>query len=300
MKFVLLACICCGVASQAVAKKFAETPEGLKAALIAADAKAANLDGLSRTEQTAILEILRGIFDQSITNIGTIAPSQSGAGIALVRLDDISTIKYLVSEYQKYNSRAAWDYIPKTFQRAANPNVINYLAPDFQLNEPNDAFYGQKGDDADFGISVPPRSIYSGTITLKIIAAAPEFRGELQAWAKQAQDFRFQHPEAFRHLMRKWWEQNREAFEKKRYDAVQPIALVVDEGSMIAKTEPAPETDRTPLAPTPSTSIAQSISTISPSAAAPASKSSPIDWALIGGTLVAVILTATGMWKFLR
>jgi hypothetical protein len=283
------------VLASTYAKRIEETEAGKTAALLAVSGRKASLEGVPAQEQEKVLDILRGILRGTITEIGTTSASQSGAAIALIALDDKSSIEFLIAEYQKYDNRAAWDFFPKAFQWAANPHVITYLAPDFQLNEPNDGFYGKKGEGTEFGISVPPRSIYSGTIAMRITANSPAFSPELQAWGKQAQAFRFKHPEAFRRLMRKWWEQNKEAFEKRDYQAVRSIALVVEEEPVVAevKPTPAPSESPTPTPPSPEP-------TISITQLPPAPPSSPMDWVLVGGLMTVAVLAGAGIWMFLK
>jgi hypothetical protein len=298
MKFAMFIFGSCLFVNQVFAKKIEETPLGKKAALIAAEGRGASLEGLSPEEKTAVLEILRGIFDGTITNIGNISPSQIGARTALVTLNDEPTIQTMIQYYQQYDHRAAWEYIPDTFEWAANPNVIRYLAPDFQLNDDLNAFYGKKGGGDEFDLMAPPRSIYSAMISLRIIVRSSRFSPELKAWAKEAQNFRFQHPETFRRLMRRWWEQNREAFEKMQYIAVQPIALTLEEEKPLAS--PSPPAQK-PASARPAAEIPVSKTTVTPHPSAPpAPPSSPVDWALLGGIAVSALLAGASIWKCLK
>lgn len=261
----------------------------------------ADLSSISPGDRKKTIDLLRKFRSREIKEVSTIVPNQSGAEILLVRLNDSETIDKMISVYQKYNSRAAWSYIPKTFERAAQPAVIPYLAGDYFGDEPANANYGKEGSTTEFGIIGPPKSIYSGVITLRVIQAAPEFNVELKHWAKEVYELRIRNPEGFRKLMRQWWEQNKEAFEKGDYASVTAVPIKTYE---VKPPGPVPQeainhTEPNPLAP-PNQEATSTIKSDKPVVTQLTPVVQNTSWLVIAGAVIAVLLAGSGFIWFLR
>jgi hypothetical protein len=186
-------------------------------------------------------------------------------------------------------------------QSAANPAVIPYLASDFSSDEPVKTDYGEPGNESEMGVTAPPRSLYSGTIALRIIDKAPQFSAPMKAWTKEAQKFRFRQPEAFRLMMRQWWKENKTFFEKRDYDSVTPVSIAAFE----QKSQPAadPKQEQVPVVqelPAP-----RKIEAATPAPAPmPVMRVSPVEsgsnWTLIlCGVIIALMVGAFG-FRMLR
>jgi hypothetical protein len=255
MKWFILAAYL-GFYSVSYAKLIERTEISQAACDLSYDGSKISLQKIPEAKRPEVVEMLRRISNGEITAVGseegsTVA-NQKGAILGLVTLGDEQTLQKLIQIYRTYNSRSAWDYIPETFRFSKNPKVISYLAEDFDLNEPVTAFYG--GKDSEETISVPPRSIYSGVISLRIIRKSDKMSAEMRDWSKQAEAFRAVNPEGFRRMMRAWWQENKAAFAKGDYLSVKPIDLQQFE----KEPKPTPDPGPTPLAakeepaPTPS------------------------------------------------
>jgi hypothetical protein len=71
---------------------------------------------------------------------------------------------------------------------------------------------------------VPPRSIFSGFTIVRLIEKSPAFSEEMKTWTKQAYTLRRESASRFLSFMRAFWEKNQEAFDRKDYRAVVPVA----------------------------------------------------------------------------
>jgi hypothetical protein len=270
-----------------VPQKIEITPLSKRAGLIADAGAKADFDSIPQADLNQTLEILRGIAEGAI-RVGNMSPDRSGARIALLSYGDEQTLADVIKIYRDYNSRAAWQYIPEELEWSKQPRAIFYLAEDFNGNEDLHAFYGSKGSETEFGITVQPKSIYSGVIALRIIMKSPAFSDELKAWAKQTYGLDLKDGEGFRNLMQKWWEQNKEAFARKDYKAVKPGILTVEPTpDAVPPSQPEPAEIATPK-PIPSPVPAPVVSILSEE------KSS--SWFLTVAGLVIVIAGAGLFW----
>jgi hypothetical protein len=180
------------------------------------------------------------------SKIGTTRIHPIKADLLLLRLGDKFTIERMLEDYRAYDSRTSWSYVTSSFERSRQPLIIPYLAEDFYSQEnPNRGIVIQPPPESmEFAVGAPPRSIFSGVVTTRIIEKAPEFSPAMKAWATQAYVVRQQSPERFRNLMRHWWDTNKAAFARGDYQSVVPVA----------EPPPVPPPPATPLPATPAPS----------------------------------------------
>lgn len=225
--------------SSAWALKVEGTYLNRAACFLAADGPRANLDAFSPDERPKILEVLRGIESGTITSVGGIAPYKSGARLALIALSDEPTIEKTINIYRQYKSRAAWVDIPQAFQTVSNPITIDYLAPDFYLEDDLKASYGYRNEWESIG--APPRSIWSSIVSVRIIEKSPKFSQAMKVWAKDVYELSSRDEALCRRVMRAWWTKNKDLFEQRRYMEVQPINLRDFEPEVASEPSPKPE-----------------------------------------------------------
>jgi hypothetical protein len=199
--------------------------------------------------------------------LGTTTFSPMEADLLLLRLGDKFTIERMMEDYRAYDSRTSWSYVTSRFEYSQQPLIIPYLAEDFysQENPQGGITIKPPPESMEFAVGAPPRSIFSGVVTTRIIEKAPEFSAEMKAWATQAYVVRQKSPERFRNLMRHWWDTNKAAFERGDYAAVVPVAEPPP-----ATPKPATPPPATPLPNTPTPPATPAASPLPPPAATPA------------------------------
>jgi len=187
----------------------------------------ADLTLIPPDQKDAVIRRLREIatLKQGSVEIGDTLVHVMAADLLLLRLGDKFTMERMVQDYRAYNSTASWSYDQSQFEYSRQPLLIPYLAEDFYLEE--DPTKGitvrPPPGSAEFGVSVPSRSVFSGVTVVRIVEEAPEFTQEMKAWAKQASALRRESSVRFRNLMRVFWEKNKAAFGRGDYHAVVPV-----------------------------------------------------------------------------
>jgi hypothetical protein len=141
------------------------------------------------------------------------------ARIYLLRFGDIATIDQLVREFEAYDSRTSWDMVPFYVERAKQPLLIGWLASSLYV-QPQEGTAGLVDTSCSVKILIPPRRTFAASLILETIRESSEFSQELKIWAGEMRP-RIYAEDGIRAMI-SWWEANRDAFQKRRYDLVQP------------------------------------------------------------------------------
>jgi len=184
---------------------------------------------LEEVDRDEVVRILQEIERGNISKIGRTIVDRRGAQIALIRVGDDETLRQVVDQFRNYDSRYAWDGLPKAMEYARQPKLIPYLSEDFFRDEDptkilrsRPRLLNPQAADAptEATIIVPPRSVYAGTIAMRIIMKSPSFTPELQEWADSMIDMRINDVDNFQKSLRGWWIANKEHFENEEYELV--------------------------------------------------------------------------------
>lgn len=215
----------------------------------------ADLTLIPPEQKEAVVSRLREIAQQKegSVEVGNALVHVSTADLLLLRLGDTFTMDRMMRDYRAYNSMSSWGYAQNMFEYSQQPLLIPYLAQDLYLEEdPSKGITVAPPPDSDeFAVTVPPRSIFSGVTMVRIIEKSPAFSEAMKAWTKQAYALRRESASRFRSLMQAFWERNKEAFDRKDYGAVVPVA----ENQIVPAKPPAPRTPP-PSVATPSPMVA--------------------------------------------
>lgn len=224
-----------------------------------------DLSVINDGNREAAVKLLRDVASGRVREIGTVLPSETGAEVVLLRLNDAPTITRLLDEYKtRYGSRKSF-WQAEHLEWAGQAAVIPYLAEDYFLEDGERSNFLRDGDG---GVRVIPRSVFSGITTLRIAVESRQLSEETRAWAKQKLLEGYYPFDKFREDMRLWWKQNEAAFKKGEYQSVKPLQPSLQ--------PPPPNTPpSTPFPSTPSASMAPPPVTPSLTATPAPSKSGP-------------------------
>jgi len=188
-----------------------------------------DVPSLEEVDRDEVVRVLREIERGNISKIGRTIVDRRGAQIALLRVGDDEALRQVVEQFRSYDSRYAWEGVPKAMEYSRQPKLIPYLSEEFfreedptkilrsrpQLLNPQTA-----GSPTEATIIVPPRSVYAGTIAMRIIMKSSSFTPEMQEWADSMIDMRINDTDSFQRSLRGWWIANKEHFEDENYKLV--------------------------------------------------------------------------------
>lgn len=198
-------------------------------------------------DSATVINKLDEIAKKKIDRIGTALIGRESAEIVLLRLGYEPAIRRSINEFRKYDV-VAWREVTKRLEWSSQPAIIPYLAEDFFLDEdPKQGVGISNGEEA---VGAPPRSIFAAVVAGRIIHRASEFSPEMKRWADTMYELRLADPGQFRAGMKQWWIQNKDAFAKKDYSHVQPLAdSVVEPDQNTIKQDVSPSQDATIRSP---------------------------------------------------
>ena len=166
-------------------------------------------------------------------------------------------------------------------QYVNNPMLIPALAELLYLPEEARQFFA--GD-----VVRSTRPLQAAMRISEIIQKCPEFFPQM----KQGIGGSWGSDEEFRATMRKWWEQNRDAFARKDYAAVKPLQ------STATPTPPAGTNQAPPaVPPAPTNGVAPLVKQKPPASVQPQSSSSTLSLFIGTGTAVMVAIVAVAIFK---
>lgn len=267
----------------------AESDSDLFTALMAVKAQDADMSKISQQQKISLIGLLKDVVSGKIENDNT------RARIYLLRLGDAQTIRELAEQFREYKNDRAWTQVPFYVERAKQPLLIEEFAKDL-AQSPDKGLSGSIGDPNQVMVLVPPEPNYAGGLILKTIMVSEEFQPEVKEWARKQYLLHFQTD--FLLMMRKWWEQNKAAFEAKEYGKVMPYR----EESVQAPAVPANATAQ-PV----STSV-DPVPSLQPTATTPTRELSPaippehstLPWKLLAGGILSLAIVVGVMFRFLR
>lgn len=259
----------------------------------------ADLSVVTASNREAIVKILRDAATFKITTIGTSSMDAGGAGVILMRLNDTETITRLIGQYRStYGSRGSF-WLAEHLEWAGQASVIPLLAADFFLQDGDQGKIIREGKGE--GLHVIPRSAFSGITALRVTIASKQFSDETRAWANQRLMQDCYPYDKFRAEMRLWWRQNKGAFDKADYKAVNPLkpekAIAV-----IAPPSPpplplTPTTNPPILIPKPMLTLVRNEPAVVKSAPAPPTKQYKSAWMWFA-VIFSVVTGAVMAWRF--
>jgi hypothetical protein len=274
------------------------TPNGRKAAQLSVRGSKASLEDVRPEDKAEVLSILRQIAEGKVTEIGTKAPSKSGADVALLTLGDRPTIERLINEYRVYNSQRTLAEIPQNFEWSKQALLIPYLAEDLFLDDDPKATVVLR--DKYEAIIGPNLSIRSGISLVRIMQTSEVFSERQKKWALEMERLRVHDVVKFRDRMRLWWNRNKAHFEKHDYAAVDQSVEGIDTIKSVEH-PPAPSSSAEPLVaevPKPLLPPVVAAPSVEPTAALPVDSSS--NWLMTLFMISALVVAAVGVWRFLK
>jgi hypothetical protein len=249
-----------------------------------------------------VVKFLRDVATGKITHIDSTRPvSYTAATILLMRLGDPEGMQLAANRYRKALGTQSIASILRDIEASRQPAMINYLGPDFLLED------GVRGTTKHHGGDLiawrhHPQSIHSIMLTLHIIQDSDRFTSEMKQWADAMKKNMYRSRDAFKQTARIWWEENKTLFAAGEYEAVHPVPLTAFKQPGV----PTPVPEPRPPAPAPervaaSASVPQ-IETAKLIATPPASaerkgESGPPMWVLITCATIALMIGLVVFWK---
>ena len=132
--------------------------------------------------------------------------SKPERNLYLACLGDRAAVEEAVEDYMTYPG-----FIPAALQQSRSPFAIEYLSPHFFADEP---YSESRGD-----IIVRPASFMAVFTATGVLAESPAFSSEVGNWARGLRDC---DPTLLRAEIRRWWNENREAFSNEDFKGVKP------------------------------------------------------------------------------
>jgi hypothetical protein len=218
-----------------------------------------------------VVKYLRDIATGKITHIDPTRPmSYTAATILLMRLGDPEGMQLAADRYRKALGTQGIASILRDIEASRQPAMINYLGPDFLLEDGEKATIKSHGDRIAWRHD--PQSITSIMLTLHLIDHSDRFTSEMKQWADGMYKNKYRSRKAFKQTARVWWNENKAFIAAGKYEAVHPAPLTAFEQPGVLA--PVPEPTSPPPAPKP----------VAVSAVAP-----PIETALTGATSPAIV-----------
>lgn len=202
------------------------------------------------------------------------------ATLQLLRLGDEQTIVEVMRDAGG-NDRAKSEDALGLLQNVRVPLIIPALAELLYLTEKAE-WVRPRGEEADVGQYTRP--MHAAVMIQDILLNTSRFSPEVKKWVSSVPEL---DGEAFRYAFRQWWEQNKEAFARKDYTAVQPLKPVAAPALSVVTSQVSSS-----VAAAPTNAVALPVKSLSPTAKQP----KPTRWPLLVGigavALIAVVLVA--------
>lgn len=220
-----------------------------------------------------VIEILREIAKGDRRRIRGYGFSIFDGQLVLLRLGDDETIQTIIDQYRQNYETSLTAQTSQLIESSAQPKLLPYLAEDFFLDEDVRREVVVMG--AFDSIGFPVRSIFSGVLAGRIIAAAKGFTLEMKGWIQDLLQIRYRDRSAYRQTLRNWWRQNGDLVRQGRYGDVkpQPIAGISEEPS-----PPTPKVEQPRPRPATQEDVARS-----------PDRSQPLAWSLAAMACVAFL-----------
>jgi hypothetical protein len=174
-------------------------------------------DALMRNWRTVTVDIIKDPANAEALQrlrVEAKAPHRDDARVPLLRIGDPEVITQCMTEFRtkKSGRRDA----ARQLKLSANPAVIALVADDLFRDESTEAEWITPE------FRERPVSVYAGDIICEIIRSSSEFSGATKQWAVSLSKQPYQRREAVRYEMRRWWTENRDSLQAKRYHEVKP------------------------------------------------------------------------------
>jgi hypothetical protein len=197
----------------------------------------------------------------------------------LVELGDRETIQETLEDFHKAASGIQSSKTADILRCATQPWVIPLLEQELFINESAKAVQHED-------ILISPKSVAASGVIMSILSRSTTFSGKVRdsvaklPWYDEGKS---------RDIIRKWYEQNKEAFARKDYAAVKPLQPVPPESTPTSIPKPASATPKQPT-----------MTLAKPSAAAAVRENNPSRWLL--GSLIVLAALAGGfiLWRAKR
>jgi len=208
-----------------------------------------------------------------------------GATSALLTFGDEETIGEVMADIRSDDPRkvdTAWGVV----SHINNPALIPYLAELLDLSEPARVWFRPGSD-----LGHVTRPLRAAEVIREILIQGSEFGPDVRQWARGAWN---SDAEVFRAAIRRWWEENREAFMRKEYAAVRPPKG--ERVSELPAANPPVATSAVSVAPPVVSVVTQTVATV------PAGMSSGVDGTLVlvVGVLVLLGAAIVLLWRVYR